>query len=139
MSYDLGDLVRYSIIAGTFTSDVTRSFGPGPKGKKGTLVDVGFDGVTTTFAGATNGPQIEVGITGTLAAYVALWTPALLVANQAGQSLRSTYRKTDAGWATYMVNDVLPADTAFVVTVKAAAGGGAAGVGDAFVLARWDL
>lgn len=136
MSYDRRRLIRYDIKQATLTSNATRTI-IGPKGKKGWLFDYGIDGISTSTAGATNGPKVSVGTTGSAAAYGAAFDVGTLTAPSA-KSVASTYHPADAGYATYMQNQVLPADTLVQLSIVAAAGSGAAGVGDAFMVIAWD-
>lgn len=137
MSYDNGKPIRYGMDQITMTaSDKTRAF-RGPKGKRGRIVDAGIDGISTSTGGATNGPKVSVGTVATPGAYVAQFDVGTLTAPEA-KSIASTYRQTDTGWATYMTNPYIPADSLFLLTCTAAAGGGAAGVGNPFVLVEWE-
>mgnify|MGYP000346562509 CR=1 FL=1 len=87
--------------------------------------------------GATNGPKVSVGTTGSAAAYGAAFDVGTLTAPSA-KTVASTYHPSEAGYSTYMVNQVLPADTLVQLSIVAAAGSGNAGVGDAFMLIAWD-
>lgn len=136
-SYDNRAPTRYSMDQITMTStDKVRSF-RGPKGKAGRLLDYGIDGISTTTAGATNTPQVSVGTAADPDAYGEEFDVGALTAPNA-KSVASTYRPTDSGWATYMVNQTIPADTLVQLTCVAATGGGAAGVGNPFMLIAWD-
>jgi len=136
MSYDRAKPIRYDIKQATLTSNATRTF-IGPKGKKGRLLDYGIDGISTSTGGATNGPKVSVGTTGSAAAYGAAFDVGTLTAPSA-KTVASTYHPSEAGYSTYMVNQVLPADTLVQLSIVAAAGSGNAGVGDAFMLIAWD-
>ena len=131
-------VIRYSMDQITMTStDKTRAF-IGPKGRKGTLLDYGIDGISTTTAGGTNTPQVKVGTVGTSTAYGAAFDVGALTAPNA-KSVASTYRPTDtAFYSTYITNDTLAADTLFVLTCVAATGSGAAGVGNPYCVVAWD-
>lgn len=136
MSYDARKFIKYARSAVTLTGAVTIT-GIGPKGKKGRLIDYGIEDISTTTAGASTTPVVEVGLTGTLAAYGAAFDVGALTA-PAAKSVRSTYKESDAGFATQMVLADLPADTPILLTLVPASGGGAAGVGAPFMIIAWD-
>lgn len=137
MSYDNGKPIRYAMDQITMTStDKVRVF-RGPKGKRGRLVDYGIDGISTTTAGATNTPKVSVGTVASAAAYGALFDVGALTAPEA-KSVASTYRQTDTGWTTQMTNPYIAADTLVQLTCIAATGGGAAGVGNPFMIIEWE-
>lgn len=123
----------------TFTNaNTTFGITKGPKGKKGTLYNYGIADASTATAGATTTPTMSVGITGTVGAYGAAFDFGVLAINKS-KSIRSTYRPTDAGFATYILNKGrIPADVDLIATWVAATGGGAAGAGMGFVEIRWD-
>lgn len=128
MSYSDGDRRIYAFGPTTYTSDVAESI-RGPKGKKGRLLWLSSH-ATTTFAGATTRPKLQVGVTGTLTAY-ANWDMGTLAAGkciQSDDSLQTSNPITQAE---------IPADTDLVVGLIAATGGGAAGVGRTEVCIEW--
>lgn len=103
----------------------------GPAGKRGKLRDVQFV-CTTTCAGATTKPIINVGISGTLTKYASmnLGTTAASTAKRASQT---------AGDLKLVNNNlqILDADTNIHVTLVAATGSGAAGVGITQLMFEW--
>lgn len=110
----------------------------GDKGKAGRLYNYGVEGTIEVFNGNTVTPKISVGKSGTLAAYgVALDLNAL--ADNTAKSVRSLYRESDAGFATYMTDAtrIIPADTQIACAVTGATG---APTGQAvpFVIVDWD-
>lgn len=136
MSYENSKYYRYGMDQITMTStDKVRTI-IGPKGKQGRLIDYGIDGISTSTGGATNGPKVSVGTVSSAAAYGAAFDVGTLTAPSA-KTVASTYRPSDTGWATYMVNQWLPADTLVQLTCVAAAGSGAAGVGNPFMIIQW--
>lgn len=137
MSYDTRKPIRYGMNQITMTSTDKVLTIRGPKGKAGRLLDFGIDGISTSTGGATNGPKVSVGTVATPAAYGAAFDVGTLTAPEA-KSVASTYRQTDTGWTTYMVNQDIPADTLVQLTCTAAAGSGAAGVGNPFMIIAWD-
>lgn len=140
MSYDMArNIQKYGRKQATLTgSNITCTF-RGPKGKKGYLLDYGFEDLTTTFAGGTNTPKVEVGVSGTLAQFGAAFDAGAAVAPLGMKSVASTYAEGDTtNFGTYMVLRELPADTDIYLTCIVATGGGAAGVADFFARVEWD-
>lgn len=132
---------KYTWPQQTLTGSNLTFYIQGPKGKGGTLYDYGMFNVQTTFAGASNTPQMEVGVSGTLAAYGGLYDFLTLAIAAGMKSIRSTYRpvKPDkTNFDLYLKGVAIPADTLIVVTVIVATGGGAAGAAQPFVEIVWD-
>jgi hypothetical protein len=129
---------KYAFPGVTLTSDDVRSF-KGPKGKEGTLIDYGFEGVTTTFAGGTTTPGVKVGNASDDDAYGTILDALTMAADTAGSF--SVLTQTVPGTTSYdalMVQRKIPKDTVVYLTLRAASGGGAAGVGGMFVEIAWD-
>ena len=129
--YDTPERETISLPSKDFSStDVTYVL-RGPAGKRGKLKDVQFV-CTTTCAGATTTPIIKVGISGTLGKYASmnLGTTAAGSAKRASQT---------AGDLVLLNNNlqVLDADTDIYVTLVAATGGGAAGIGLTQLMFEW--
>lgn len=136
MSYDARKYIKTARPGVTLTGAVTLT-AVGPKGKKGRLIDYGIEDISTTTAGASTTPVVEVGLTGTLAAYGTAFDVGALTA-PAAKSVRSSYKESDATFATLMAQPDLPADTPILLTLVPASGGGAAGVGSPFMIIAWD-
>jgi hypothetical protein len=83
----------------------------GPKGKRGLLLDYGVEGSIEAFSATTNAPSVSVGTSADADAYGDEFSVNSLAINSA-KSVRSTYDYADAGFATYMLDRTLPADTA---------------------------
>lgn len=118
----------------------------GPKNKKGRLLDYGIDGITTSTAGATNTPGVSVGPSGTAQGNGANFFVGVLAAPNAN-SVAASFTRFNPGpgtpgvnpsWSALMVNEDLPANQLVILTVIAATGGGAAGVGTPFMIIAWD-
>lgn len=134
--YD-GQRTRYEFSQISFaSSDVLRHI-IGPKGKEGLLWDYGCHSVTTLFAGATSTPMMLVGTVADEDHYGDDFDFGAAAVASGGKSIRTTYRDTDTGFGTYMLIRNLPADTVIMVTMRAATGGGAAGVATTFVDIIW--
>jgi hypothetical protein len=137
MSYDKPDRRVYIFTPHTFTGSEVYGL-RGPKGKAGRLIDWGVMGVTTAFAGGTNG-KVSVGLSGTLEAYGKYLT--ITGADSTGESVRSRYDPiADAASYAALVGSVgldIPADTAVQVSALSASGGGEAGVGQPFCVIDW--
>lgn len=103
----------------------------GPKGKSGRLWDYGVYGVTEAF---TADCTIAIGTASDPNAY-GLELPMDALAANGVKSVRTTYRETDAGFSTYMVNRTLPKDTAVYLTVV---DDSTSGIGEFFVTIDWD-
>ena len=130
MSYADPERRQYSFGPNTFTGDVAESI-RGPKGKKG-LLRWAHAHATTTFAGATTRPKLQLGVSGTLTAYMN-WDMGTLAAGSAistDDSLQTSNPITNAE---------IPADTNLVVGLIAATGGGAAGVGRVELCIDWSV
>ena len=120
MAYDLPLVVTYNYAWADCSASIAQAC-KGPSGAVGYVVDITACVLTTT-AGATTTPVVQVGLTGTLAAYATLDIGALTApeaANGAGTGL------------------VIPADTTFLVGLVAATGGGAAGACSVNITIDW--
>ena len=119
------------------SSDQTRTI-KGPKGKVGRLWDYGVQCVTTTFAGGTTTPKMEVGKSGTLAAYGVAYDFGTLSTTGGSKSPRTDLQTDDATWRSAAFVDAdIPKDTIVYCTMVAATGGGAAGIADFFAEIIW--
>lgn len=134
--YDSDKISKYQFNALTVSSDVTRYI-KGARDKLGLLWDYGVSAITTTFAGGTSTPKMEIGVNGDLDKHGAAFDFGTAAAADCTKSIRTTYREIDAGWATYMVDRNLVPNVQLYVTMIGATGGGAAGVGDFFVEIKW--
>lgn len=137
MSYSNPNRARYEFGNFDFGGGANETFTVnGPKGKAGRLVDYGVYGPIEAFAAGTNTPQMSIGTAADADAFgdeldfgaLALDTPA---------SLRSLYYPSDAGFASHMVNDQIPADTKVQVTCLAGTGSGLTGQAVPFVVIDW--
>lgn len=114
------------------TADITKIVRL-PKGKRGRLVDV-LGEVTTTFAGASTLPIVQVGKLGALTDS-AIVAPGTAAAGAAIVGSAQTAGLNGAGVDAYTkLPPVLAADTDIYITFKAATGAGAAGVADVYVV-----
>lgn len=137
MSYDRPCRMTYTFGPYTFTADETFSV-QGPKGKKGRLWDYGVTGVTTAFAGGTTTPMLSVGTPSDADAYGEEFDFGTL-ADNSGQSIRSTYYPYHASFDDYLLlTQVIPADQEVVLKAIGATGGGAAGVANIFMVIDWE-
>jgi hypothetical protein len=112
------------------TSDATKSI-KGPAGHKGRVVLVSA-GVTTTTAGSTSTPRVQVGRSGALTRYAdmdvgAVTAPEMVSAGEASASLTKD---------SYRLQSEIAADEEVLVTLKAAVGSGA-GVIEPSVTIEW--
>lgn len=135
--YDRPQRSRYTYNAvDLHTADITKII-RGPKGKRGRLVNV-IASITTTTAGATTTPKVQVGVSGTLTQSLN-WDLGAVVA-PAGLSADAQTSSPFAGADAYTkANPILAADTDVYFTFKAASGSGAAGVADIFIDIDWDI
>lgn len=112
----------------------------GPKGKAGQLYDIGVQGASVTFAGATTFPAMSVG-TAASAALFGTITYGAVTAAIGGQSVRSLYDEANDNAsfiaAIPLKNNPIPADTPVQVTLTAATGSGAAGTALPFIDIIW--
>ena len=100
----------------------------GPKGKKGTIIDVGIE-VTETFACDSTEASFQVGTTGDAAAYCKLNIPD-------GTALTDTFNIQDDTDA--IIDEALPADTQIECTpVVGVDSGTEAGIGYPYVVVAW--
>jgi hypothetical protein len=136
MSYDKPNRQKYSFGTFDFGGAADDTFViKGPKGRKGRLYDYGVEGTTEVFNGGTITPKIAVGTAADPDAY---GDELVLhgLADASATSIRSLYRESDSGFATYMLDRNLPADTAVVVTCTVATGS-PTGMGVPFVIIDW--
>lgn len=112
----------------------------GPKGKKGWIADVGVYNVTEVFNGGTLMPGFRVGTIADDNAYINDIRMGAVAVNDGSWSLRENYTpvERDALSPTPIITDILPADTAFMVTWLAATGSGLTGQATAFIDVVWD-
>ena len=90
----------------------------GPKGKTGRLIDYGVVGVQETFAGTTDA-TIAIGTTGDVDAYGNEFPLGTDVTTTLGsKTVQSTYDPIAdaANWATYMLDQSIPADVPILIT-----------------------
>lgn len=130
--YDTPHRVSYSFAAlDLHTADLTRVIKNPKKGSKGKVRSV-LAMVTTTCAGATTTPKIQIGdgVTANKYADVALGTTA------AGSSVIG---RDSASGITALSNPMVltASDGDLTVTFKAATGAGAAGVADVTIEVEW--
>lgn len=103
----------------------------GPKGKSGRLIDYGIEGVTEALTAAA---ELSVGTAADPDAYGEEYAFGV-VAVDTVESIRSLYRPgIDAGFATYMVNPEIPADTLVQVSLTDDT---SAGMGLFFCIIDW--
>lgn len=133
-----GRKTRYHFSGIDFSgSDITRTI-TGPKGKAGKLWDYGVTTVTTTFAGGTTTPKMEVGKSGTLAAYGVAYDFGLLTTILGSKSPRVDLQTDVTTWhSAAFVDTDIPKDTIVYATFLAATGIGAAGIADMFMEIIW--
>lgn len=122
MSYDKPDRQSYSFGVFDFGGAADETFSiRGPKGKRGYLRDYGVYGCIEVMNGGTITPKIAVGTAADPDAYGDELVLHALADNEA-TSIRMLYAEHDAGFATYMLDRNIPADTEVVVTCTAATG-----------------
>lgn len=122
MSYDNRSPTRYAFGVHDFGGSADETFSvKGPKGKAGRLHDYGVFGCIEVMNGGTITPKIAVGTTSDPDAYGDELVLHGLADNDA-TSIRMLYQEHDAGFATYMLNRELPADTEIYVTCTVATG-----------------
>lgn len=134
MSYDRPNRIKYQVTydAGN-TANESWAF-KGPKGKSGVLYDYGVEGITEVF---TSEASLAIGTGSDADAYgdeFPVTAAAGATADVGTHSVRSLYAEHDAGFATYMLDRQLPADTKFVMTLVDDA---ATGIGTFFVIVDW--
>ncbi len=105
------------------SADTTLAIKAPPGCTRGILRDVQV-AVTTTCAGATTKPKVQVGITGTLTKY-------------ANHDLGTTAAGAASQLAAASMTENEISDTDLIVTCKAATGSGAAGAGRLGILIDW--
>jgi hypothetical protein len=136
MSYDNPNRMFYQVAFDHGgAADETISI-KGPKGKAGRLWDYGVYGVTEIFNGGTITPKIAIGTPADPDAYGDELDLHGLADNDA-KSIRTLYRDTDTGFATYMVDRDIPADQEVYMTLTVATGS-PTGQGISFCVIDWD-
>jgi hypothetical protein len=136
MSYDKPNRIKYSFGNFDFGGAADETFSiKGPKGKAGRLWDYGVEGTIEVFNGGTITPKISVGTTSDPDAYGDELVLHALADNDA-TSIRTLYHEQDSGFATYMLNRELPADTEIYCTCIVATGS-PTGQGTPFVIIDW--
>lgn len=136
MAYDAPNRVKYSFGIFDFGGTPDTVFViKGPKGKEGQLWDYGVEGTTEVFNGATITPKIAVGTTADPDAY---GDELVLhgLADDSATGIRILYTDTETGFSTYMLNRVLPRNTAVAVTCTVATGS-PTGMGVPYVIIDW--
>lgn len=109
----------------------------GPKGKAGRLYDYGVEALTEAFAGASTTPMMSIGTVADPDHYGDEFDFGALAIADGTKSIRTTYKPTEAGFATYMLIRDLPADTVVMMTCVAATST-PTGQANAFVDIVWD-
>jgi len=117
----------------------------GPGGKQGLVVDIMAD-VTTAMVGTTTVPEIDVGTSSGDVSY-ARYRLGTAAGTGYGTGVHRATQEAITGEPPPTLNDysghvalktaMTPANTAFVVTLKAGTGGSPAGVADVMVKMRW--
>lgn len=132
MSYSDADRMVYSFPAIAFSGGDNTAGIKGPRGKAGKLIRAHVH-ATTTFAGATTRPKLQIGKSGTVTAYMN-WDLGTLAAGlgESSDDVNQTSNPISP------VTGIIPADTAVLVSFISATGGGAAGVGSVEVVIDWD-
>lgn len=130
MSYSLPNRREYCFPAVNFGSGSAQSI-KGPRGKKGTLVDIHV-ACTTLFTAVTTPAYVQVGTAATPAANAQL-ALGTLAATDALSAIGST-----VGTAYTLTTATIAADTQVEVTFVAPTGGSPAGVGTVHVVIDWD-
>lgn len=128
MSYLNPQQITYTTGAITTTAATTTLPIRGPKGKQGRVVDIIARCTTTHVLGSTP-TKLEVGVSGTVAAYASYLPPAMTA--PAASTL------TDLPGASALQTTVIPADTQVILTTTANAGGTPAGVITYDVVINW--
>jgi hypothetical protein len=123
--YTDGAPTLYTFPSLDWGNNVSERFGiMGPKGKRGTLIDYGVQGVTETFTGSIT---IAVGTAADPDAYGEEWdlSAATAATDLGGKTVRGV-GGTIAAIDLIIVQPNLPADTPVVVTMTGAAAAGIA-------------
>lgn len=114
-------LMDFGAAAGTTTHAIK-----GPSGKKGRITNIGVSLSEATVFATTTG-KVEVGLTGTLAAYGQLNIPT-------ASAIKTT---VDVTVDTNAVIADIPADTQVLVTLTEGTGAGLTGIGNPFLEVNW--
>jgi len=128
MAYDNPDTLRYDLASmdfGAAVGNTTRSI-KGPAGKKGRITNIGVDLTEATVFATTLG-KVQVGLTGTLAAYAELNIPTASAINTT----------VDSTVDTNAIIAEIPADTAILITLIEGTGAGLTGIGFPFLEVAW--
>lgn len=134
MSYNNPNRIKYQVTFDAGNNGNESWAFTGPKGKKGRLWDYGIEAITEVY---TSGGSIAIGTAADPDAYgdeFPTTAAAGATADVGTHSVRSLYAETDAGFSTYMLEQELPADTAFVMTCVDDA---ASGIATYFVIVDW--
>lgn len=131
MSYDRPNRIKYAVAFDAGNNGNESWAFTGPKGKAGRLWDYGIEGVTEVF---TADASVAIGTASDADAYGNELALGTLAADYGTFSVRTQYAEHDAGFATYMLDRELPADTKFVMTVVDDA---SSGIGTFFVIVDW--
>jgi hypothetical protein len=117
----------------------------GPPGKFGMVMDIMAD-VTTAMVGTTTVPEIDVG-TGSGDTSYARYRLGTAAGTGYGTGVHRARQESITGNPPPVLNDYsghvaletaqIPANTAFVITLKAGTGGAPAGVADVMVRIKW--
>lgn len=110
----------------------------GPKGKKGLLVNYGVFGPTETFNAVSTEASVAIGTSADPDAYGDEFGLGTLADKAGEKSILTEYAPDSTGYATYMLNRQLPADTAVIITCTAPTGGTPAGMAIPFVEIIWE-
>jgi hypothetical protein len=117
----------------------------GPPGKFGMVMDIMAD-VTTAMVGTTTVPEIDVGTSSGDASYVR-YRLGTAAGTGYGTGVHRARQESITGNPPPVLNDYsghvaletaqIPANAAFVITLKAGTGGAPAGVADVMVRIKW--
>ena len=110
----------------------------GPKGKGGRLVDYGVMHPTEAFTTDTLPAYVSVGTVADADAYGDELGMGTLAIDAGGNSLLTTYRQSETGYATALIDPTLPADTVVALHCTAPTGGTPAGIAIPFMKIIWD-
>lgn len=130
MSYDRPNRIKYAFHFDAGNNGNEEFVIKGPKGKAGRLWDYGVEGVTEAF---TADCTIAIGTASDPDAYGNEFPMADLAVNTP-KSIRTEYTENDSGFATYMLAQDLPKDTAVYMTIV---DDSTSGIGTFFVVIDW--